>query len=83
MGESQFAEIDGGVTTHLRNQILAAVGHARAVHEGPLAVENAIAEAVVRTVEEHANCTNCHAKRRTPLNDRHTFWLWLTGRWGR
>lgn len=23
------------------------------------------------------------AKRRTRLNDWSTFWLWLTGRWGR
>jgi hypothetical protein len=22
-------------------------------------------------------------RRRTRLNDRHTLWLWLTGRWGR
>ena len=47
------------VTTHLRNQIQAAVDHAMSAHTGPLSVTNDITDAVVLAVNDHAHCPAC------------------------
>lgn len=47
-----IAEAHHPVSTHLRNQIQAAVDHARAAHTGPLSVNNTITDAVVAVLEQ-------------------------------